>query len=444
MAEHWMEILRPGTWNEWDFSPQYLRDLQASYDPAVREAPITIGHPDFFDEEKPAYGWVKKLEIRKVADAETDDDISVWALVDLNEEAEGYIREKKFPKRSAGISETSPYPGIPYLKHIALLGATNPAVSSLTEVELSQGFKNEEGILCLAQKAVNDISLVWESKEQEYWYRIRPPSRFRSDTFRSFDFKGVSGLRAVGAKYKPEYIPEGNDPDSMVIQALRFDKSNFSLAEAKAWVKTHKKELSLMTEGTISLTTPGATKELAVIEKELDAAKAKNDTLNAELQKERDKAKEAEGKLKLIELSRKETEYEHELTKLVDEGKGIPAYTEFGLHKALTAMDAAGVMVLVKEDTDPVTASSIILKVLKALPKVLEHREVAGSGKTGEEIVSGPLDTRFDRAMQSYKAEGKSVVGEEIKILAEKLMKEDPKLDIRKATLEASRIIGGK
>lgn len=437
MKTVWMEILRPGRWNEWEFSPEYLRELVASYDPEVREAPITLGHPAPFDDEKPAYGWVKKLELRPFGDEPDQDDIAVWAFVELGDEAEAMIKERKFPKRSAGISEEAPFPGIPYLNHVALLGASNPAVSSLTEVELAAGFTSTDGILCLAQINGKDIELAWESKETEYWYRVRPPSKFRDDTFRSKSI--TTGVRAVVAKYKPEYVPEGKGADSMVIQALRFDKSKFDLARAKAWVKDHKGELSQMTEPNL------------VDDAEIKTLKAQNETLQKQLQehneklaKEKERAENAERELRERELVRLENQYELELKALVEAGNGAPAYIELGVHKALVAMDAVDVSVEVDGATKK--ASEIVLSALKAVPKFIEHKEVANlSGGNGHDDKK-PIelrDNRFDRAMQGYADSGQSVDGMEVKTLVDKLMSEDKELSVYDATLQASKILAG-
>lgn len=442
MKTVWMEILRPGKWNEWDFPPDYLRDLVSSYDPEVREAPLVIGHPSPFpfDEEKPAHGWVKKLELRPFGENPDQDDISVWAFVELGDEAEAMIKDRKFPKRSAGISDEAPYPGIPYLKHVALLGASNPAVSSLTEVELAAGFTATDGILCLAQINGKDIELVWESKETEYWYRVRPPAKFRTDTFRSKTL--TTGIRAVMAKHKPEYVPSGHDADSMVIQALRFDKSKFDLARAKTWVKEHKGELSQMSETQL------------VDEAEVKTLKAQNENLQKQLKehdekllKEQERAETAEKKLRERELARLENQYELEIKSLVEEGNGAPAYIELGVHKALVAMDAADVKV--KLESGEKSASEIILSALKAVPKFIEHKEVAtqlssGNGEGGDGKTAILRDNSFDRAMQGYADGGASVEGMDVKTLAEKLMSEDKELDIYNATLQASKTLAAR
>lgn len=429
--EVWMEIMRPGTWNEDDYSSDFLRELAASYDPEVREAPIVVGHPSPFEEEKPAYGWVKKLEIRKVTDAIDDDDISLWAFVDLGEEAEKMIRERQFPKRSVGISDRAPLPGIQYLNHVALLGASNPAVSRLTEVEMQQGFKDAEGILCLAEK---DIALVWESDGAEFKYRVKPPDRFIDDSFRSKAFSGIAGIRAVVAKLKAKYVPDGNSPDSMVIQSLRFNKKNFDLAKARQWVNKHKGELSM---SDLTLVTP-KDEDVKELQARLQTLEAQQETKNEELAEANKRADEAQKELHERDLARLEADYEGKLQALVDNGNGAPAYIEMGVHKALVAMDAAEVMVDLKDGAKK--ASTIILDAFGAVPKFIEKKEVGSAVGKGTEVPATLTDNTFNQAMSSYGSD--NVQGLALNEIAMKIQA-DEKIPFKQALLKASKIIAG-
>jgi len=63
---------------------------------------------------------------------------------------------------------------------------------------------------------------IWEETKGEIRYRVRDPKDFRPDTFRRKALDGVDGVSIIVAKLKPEHVPEGGDPESMVIQAYRF------------------------------------------------------------------------------------------------------------------------------------------------------------------------------------------------------------------------------
>jgi len=449
--EVWMEILRPGKWNDIDFDASYLRDMAASYDPDVREAPLVVGHPQPFDEEKPAVGWVKKLELRPFGENPDQDDVSIWAYVSLGAEAEEMIRERRFPKRSVGISDHAPYEGIPYLRHVALLGSSNPAVSRLTEIEMAEieraaGFQDKEGILCMAQidgksNDKGNIDLVWESQENEYWYSVKPAGKFKKETFKSKDI--TKGVRAIFAKYKEEYVTGGKSALSMVLQSLRFSIDDFDLARAKAWVKNYKGELSQMADD-LNTVDPGD-KTIALkaqVEKLLTEKKATEKKLEDEA-KGREKA---ENELNTLALARLESEYEIALKELIENGNGAPAYIELGVQKALVAMDAAEVMVTL--DDSQKKASAVIMSALKAVPKFLEHKEIAGAklSTDGKGSADFAGDDRFAKAMHGYELDGKKVVGMDVKLLTDKLMSDDPALSAMDATLKASKMVnaGGK
>lgn len=64
---------------------------------------------------------------------------------------------------------------------------------------------------------------------ENYWSaRVKNPKLFKEDSFR---WKKLGkGISALMGKLK-------NDGDTMVIQAYRFDKSKYSKAEAKKWLK---------------------------------------------------------------------------------------------------------------------------------------------------------------------------------------------------------------
>jgi phage major head subunit gpT-like protein len=87
-------------------------------------------------------------------------------------------------------------------------------------------------------------------------HRVRDPGDFRDDTFRtkklsssavravevSFDISDAmaGGVSMIVGKLKEENVPEGNDANSMVLQAMRFarkteDQDGWTSAQAKSW-----------------------------------------------------------------------------------------------------------------------------------------------------------------------------------------------------------------
>jgi hypothetical protein len=76
----------------------------------------------------------------------------------------------------------------------------------------------------------------FEDKEgwSELKYRVRPPGDFEGDTFRRKALgKGVSAI-----------MGKLSDGGEWAVQALRFDKDEWTMEQAKAWVKEHREEFA--------------------------------------------------------------------------------------------------------------------------------------------------------------------------------------------------------
>jgi hypothetical protein len=112
------------------FSDADLDGTVSSYDPAVHEAPVVIGHPKH---DAPAYGWVKGLR--------RDGDSLLAGVDQLEPGFAEMVRDGRFKKVSASFykpdSPSNPKPGSYYLRHVGFLGAQPPAVKGLAPIELS-------------------------------------------------------------------------------------------------------------------------------------------------------------------------------------------------------------------------------------------------------------------------------------------------------------------
>ena len=127
--EKWIEIARTGTFED---SAGRLRTLTAgdldaiarSYDPARRDAPLTFGHPQ--TDKAPAYGWVEKLK---------------------SEGGRLYANFSQVPEQVRDLVAKGHYrhvsmslmPDLVTLRHVALLGAEQPAIDGLAAVEFADG-----------------------------------------------------------------------------------------------------------------------------------------------------------------------------------------------------------------------------------------------------------------------------------------------------------------
>lgn len=114
------------------FSEADLAGMAASYNPALREAPLTVGHPK---DNLPAYGWVKTVA-RNAA--------GVLTIAPHNVEPQfaEMVAARRFPKRSASFyppqAPNNPTPGNWYLRHVAFLGAQPPAIAGLKDIQFSE------------------------------------------------------------------------------------------------------------------------------------------------------------------------------------------------------------------------------------------------------------------------------------------------------------------
>jgi hypothetical protein len=132
-----IEIFRPGrhiddAGNAHEFSPADVAGMAEVYNPAVREAPLTIGHPEH---NRPAYGWVQGLAVNAEGRLQTA------GLRDVEPQFAEMVSQRRFPKRSASFYPPShpnnPTPGKWYLRHVAFLGAQPPAIAGLKDIQFA-------------------------------------------------------------------------------------------------------------------------------------------------------------------------------------------------------------------------------------------------------------------------------------------------------------------
>ena len=132
-----IEIFRAGrqvddAGNTHEFSESDVAAIATAYNPALREAPLTVGHPA---NNLPAYGWVKKLA--------TAGPVLVMSPHQVEPQFAEMVADGRFKKRSASFyppsSPNNPTPGRWYLRHVAFLGAQPPAVAGLKDIQFSEG-----------------------------------------------------------------------------------------------------------------------------------------------------------------------------------------------------------------------------------------------------------------------------------------------------------------
>lgn len=138
-AAHRLTIMKPGCYVAMGgervcFDAAHLAQIAAAYTPALREAPLVIGHPAN-DGTSPAHGWITSLSTGH--DGELIADLS-----HLSEEIKALTRAGKYRHLSASFMPprhpANPRPEGWYLRHVGALGASGPAVPGLSTLAFAE------------------------------------------------------------------------------------------------------------------------------------------------------------------------------------------------------------------------------------------------------------------------------------------------------------------
>jgi hypothetical protein len=134
-------IFRAGTHTSTDgrtisFSEDAVRELAETYDPAIAEAPLVVGHPKI---DAPAYGWAKSLRAEGGVLYVEPHQVEPQFAELVNAGRYKQISSKIYLPNSKG----NPKPGKHYLQHIGFLGAAAPAVKGLRSAQFAA---NDEGV----------------------------------------------------------------------------------------------------------------------------------------------------------------------------------------------------------------------------------------------------------------------------------------------------------
>ncbi|MDD3328310.1 MAG: hypothetical protein PHW25_14605 [Zoogloea sp.] len=144
-----IEIFRPGVLIddagvERTFTAADIRAMAEGYDPALREAPLCVGHPE---SNLPAYGWVARLAVNDAGRLVMDPHQVEPQFAEM-------VSGGRFKKRSAAFyppqHPSNPKPGTWYLRHVAFLGAQPPAVDGLKDIQFSES-EASDGFVCFSE-----------------------------------------------------------------------------------------------------------------------------------------------------------------------------------------------------------------------------------------------------------------------------------------------------
>lgn len=167
MAQKWIQGFIPGTHiaangQRYTFSIADCIELAESYNPALHEAPIVIGHPKGDD---PAMGWVDSLRFNTATQRVE------YVEKDLLPEFTEMLEKKMFKKRSLALytkdDPANPTPGKYHLRHVGYLGAMPPAIKGLADRPAFQ------------EKAASAAGITFEFSEFMDWDAMNIAGMFR-------------------------------------------------------------------------------------------------------------------------------------------------------------------------------------------------------------------------------------------------------------------------
>ena len=124
------------------------------------------------------------------------------------------------------------------------------AMEHLFVCSRSKEMKQAASLCPVCSQQAMEAEAIWDETENEIRYRVRDPEQFDPDSFRRKPLDGVNGVAIIVGRLKKESVPQGRDPQAMVLQAYRFAKKTDSNPEgwttekAKDWIKQHEPEAS--------------------------------------------------------------------------------------------------------------------------------------------------------------------------------------------------------
>ena len=160
-----------------EFSEAALREMAAGYNPTLREAPLTVGHPA---SNLPAYGWVKSVK--------SANGVLSISTHQVEPQFSEMVQAGRFKKRSASFyppqSPNNPTPGKWYLRHVAFLGAQPPAVAGLKDIQFSED--DAGGAVCFSESVTAEPSTqeslsMTEAEIQAMQAELAAEKKARSD-----------------------------------------------------------------------------------------------------------------------------------------------------------------------------------------------------------------------------------------------------------------------
>ncbi len=136
-----------------NFSEKDLEQVVKTYDPSIHEAPLVIGHAGDND-STPAYGWIKGF---------SQQGGNLYADVAFTDTAKDLVKDGHYRKVSISFyspdSAINPHKGQWSARHLALLGASPPAVKGLEPFSFTEAEGVYDFAVALAPSDIFDEDL---------------------------------------------------------------------------------------------------------------------------------------------------------------------------------------------------------------------------------------------------------------------------------------------
>lgn len=377
-----IELLKPGTYTDAKgqkvtFTAADIAGIAASYDPALSEAPLVVGHPK---SEDPAYGWVKAL--KAVGDAGAP--VLVAEPHQIDAAFSDLVAAGRFKKVSASLfrpdAPNNPKKGSWYLRHVGFLGAQAPAVKGLKAVQLAD---SEGGVIELAAWTDSTISRAFRALRdffigefgQEKADRALPP--WTVDQLQ----EDAAVERATDAQ-RAKDAPAFSDPDARQDGGLTGEAKLRHEARAAS----------------------DAIKETDVDKQALEAREAAAKAEEKRLADEKAKLEKQSADLAEREAKARRGEDEELLDELVEQGRLAPGHKN-GLLDFMAQLEHAETVEFADagdgNNNTKATPRAWFRSYLEKSPKVVAFGEAAPGGPGAVDLSDGPKIAEAALALQA-------------------------------------------
>lgn len=139
-----------------------VKQVADNFNPDFRRAPVKLGHEGFFDNEKPAVGWVKSLEFNNgILEANVN-----FVDSEIKNIKDKYINVSVEAVKNIETYDLNTDLRGPYLLGVALLGSSQPAVAGLEPVKFSNENDKKAENFYLAPENVENPLLNFDNKKE--------------------------------------------------------------------------------------------------------------------------------------------------------------------------------------------------------------------------------------------------------------------------------------